>query len=200
MGATGGRRLACVRPGTWVAAAVIVAIAVLATLLGSVEFLGTAALFTFLVPLVAGTGAASGTADGWLTAYLSLAAAGAAAVAIRHRSREAAWTGAALGLAATWVRLAGVGVETPEAYTCRLPPCCSGSAVGPGGTNPGSGACDVLGPSLAAALVPSLVVTMHDLVSLRALLLALACGALVAMGAAWRLRGRSCPAPWPARP
>ena len=176
-------------PGTWVAAAVIVAIAVLATLLGSVEFLGTAALFTFLVPLVAGTEAASGTADGWLTAYLSLAAAGAAAVAIRHRSREAAWTGAALGLAATWVRLAGVGVETPEAYTLPL----AAVLLGFGGWSwrhePRLGSMRTLGPGLAAALVPSLVVTMHDPVSLRALLLALACGALVAMGAAWRLRG-----------
>ncbi|WP_395695379.1 SCO7613 C-terminal domain-containing membrane protein [Nocardioides sp.] len=175
-------------PWTWGIAAVVVAVAVTAVAAGSTTTTGPVSLVTCLLATPIGVTAASGDGDAWLTAYLTLTAAGAAALAIRSRSEAAAVVGAALGLAATWVRLAGSGVHTPEAYTLPLAAVLLAFGGWSWWRHHDLGSMRTLAPGLAVALVPSLAVTVRDPVSLRALLLALACAALVAVGAARRVR------------
>jgi hypothetical protein len=97
--------------------------------------------------------------------------------------RPLRWTGAALLTVATWVRLADLGVETPEAYT--LPAAGVLLAVGLHGLlrDPGTASTRLLGPGLGLGLVPSLLWALEDPVQLRSLLLGAACLALVVAGA-----------------
>jgi hypothetical protein len=104
---------------------------------------------------------------------------------IHQRRRVLAWPGGVLLAAATWVRLADLGVEAPEAYT--LPSAVALLLVGlyrlwrtPGSTSA------ALLPGLTLATVPSLLWVLADPVGPRAVLLGVACLGLVLAGAQLR--------------
>jgi hypothetical protein len=122
-----------------------------------------------------------------LALVLALCAVISAGTALRPGREEARWVAAALFLAATWVRLAASGVDTPEAYT--LPVTVLALAVGflHRRGHPTAPSWTAYGPGLSATLVPSLVATWADPHWLRPLLLG--CTALVVtlLGARRRL-------------
>jgi cell division protein FtsW (lipid II flippase) len=105
---------------------------------------------------------------------------------IVHESRRMlAWPGGLLLAAATWVRLADLGVDVVEAYT--LPSAMALVAVGAWRLRDGrSATMTTLAPGLALATVPSLLATVDDPYSVRALLLGAACVGLAVAGAALR--------------
>ncbi len=122
-----------------------------------------------------------------LAVHLTVAGALVTTSAVLHPSRrELAWLGGLLLATATWVRLADLGVHAVEAYT--LPSAVALTAVGVWRLrhDDRSATLRTLVPGLTLATVPSLLVALGDPVSLRALLLGLACLALVLVGA----RGR----------
>jgi hypothetical protein len=122
-----------------------------------------------------------------LAVHLTVAGALVTASSILHPSRRLlAWPGGLLLAAATWVRLLDLGVHVPEAYT--LPSAVALVVVGVWQLrrDPRSATLTLLAPGLALATVPSLVATLDDPYSLRALLLGLACLGLVVGGAALR--------------
>ncbi len=101
---------------------------------------------------------------------------------VHPQRRVLAWPGGALLAAATWVRLADLGVEAPEAYT--LPSAVVLILVGLHRLwrTPGAGTAAAL-PGLTLATVPSLLWVLADPVSPRAVLLGVACLGLVLAGA-----------------
>jgi acyl dehydratase len=118
-----------------------------------------------------------------LAVHLTVAGVLVTASALLHPSRrELAWLGGLLLAAATWVRLADLGVHVVEAYT--LPSAVALVAVGVWRLHRDerSATLTVLAPGLTLATVPSLLVALGEPVSLRALLLGLACLALVLVG------------------
>ncbi|MBB6628436.1 hypothetical protein H5V45_14000 [Nocardioides sp. KIGAM211] len=122
--------------------------------------------------------------DTSLALHLTLAGALVTASALVHPSRRLlAWPGGLLLAAATWVRLADLGVDAPEAYT--LPTAVALVLVGLAHLRrePGSSTAVALAPGLVLATVPSLLwVLTGDPVTLRALLLGLGCLGLVLAG------------------
>jgi len=104
---------------------------------------------------------------------------------VHSERRVLAWPGGVLLAAATWVRLADLGVEAPEAYT--LPSALVLVLVGLHRLRrtPGT-ASAVLLPGLTLATLPSLLWVLTDPVGPRAILLGVACLGLVLVGA--RLR------------
>ncbi len=127
-------------------------------------------------------GAAPAEEPVWAAVYLTVAGAAASAMALLRRDRRGAgWLGGLLLAAASWVRLADLGVEAPEAYT--LPAALALVAVGLHHLRrPGTGTVAALSPGLALALVPSLLWAFAEPVALRSLLLGVACLALVVAG------------------
>jgi hypothetical protein len=134
--------------------------------------------------------AAVAAADDTLTSlalHLTLAGTLVTASALIHSDRRVlGWPGGALLAAATWVRLADLGVDTPEAYT--LPSAAALLILGVvrlsrDETTPTAQA---LGPGLVLATVPSLLWVLVEPVSVRAALLGAGCLTLVLIGA--RLR------------
>jgi hypothetical protein len=116
--------------------------------------------------------------------HLTVAGALVTATALLHPSRRPlGWLGGALLAAATWVRLAQIGVEAPEAYT--LPSAAALVLVGLHRLrrDPAVPTLTALAPGLVLATVPSLLwVLAGDVVSVRALLLGLGCLLLVLAG------------------
>jgi cell division protein FtsW (lipid II flippase) len=122
-----------------------------------------------------------------LAVHLTLAGVIVTASSLVHPSRRLlAWPGGLLLAAATWVRLADLGVHVPEAYT--LPSALVLTAVGAWRLrrDDRSATLTVLLPGLTLATLPSLVAMLHDPYSLRALLLGTACVGLALGGAAAR--------------
>lgn len=123
-----------------------------------------------------------------LAIHLTVAGALVTATAVVHQSRrDFAWLGGFLLALATWVRLADLGVETPEAYT--LPTAVALVLVGLDRMrrDPTASTSMAVAPGLALATVPSLLwVVATDPVSLRAALLGVACLALVLAGTVLR--------------
>jgi cell division protein FtsW (lipid II flippase) len=122
-----------------------------------------------------------------LAVHLTIAGVMVSALSIVHPTRRPlAWPGGLLLAAATWVRLADLGVQTPEAYT--LPSAIALVAVGGWRLHrdDGSATLTVLAPGLALATVPSLLAMLDDPYSLRALLLGAACLVLLLGGAVLR--------------
>lgn len=118
-----------------------------------------------------------------LAVHLTVAGVLVGASALLHPSRrEVGWASGLLLVAATWVRLADLGVTAPEAYT--LPSAAALLAVGlhrlSRDTEASTGL--ALAPGLVLATVPSLVWTLADPLSWRAVLLGAACLALVLLG------------------
>ena len=132
---------------------------------------------------VAGSVAAGGVLlETWLAVYLTLGGVVAAGSALVNASRRRlAHVGLGFFAAAHWVRLHDVGVDTVEAYTLPLAVVllvigCVSLVVRT------DSSVRALGPGLALALVPTLMIVLAEPVGLRAILLGLACLVLVAIG------------------
>ena len=122
-----------------------------------------------------------------LAVHLTLAGALVTTTSLLHRDhRSLAWPGGLLLAAATWVRLYDVGVQAPEAYT--LPAAVALVLVGVHRLHRDSDAdtTSTLLPGLALATVPTLLWTLVDPVSPRAVLLGAGCLVLLLGGAALR--------------
>ena len=104
---------------------------------------------------------------------------------VHHDRRILAWPGGALLAAATWVRLADLGVEAPEAYTLPSAGVLILVALHRLWRVPGTSTA-VLLPGLSLATVPSLLWVLVDPVGPRAVLLGVACLGLVLAGAQLR--------------
>ena len=137
---------------------------------------------------VASAGVLAAPEQAWsLAVHLSVAGALVAGVGLVHARRELGAVGGVLLAAATWVRLADLGVGTPEAYTLPSAVVLVLLGLHTLHRHPGVPTAQVLMPGLVLGTVPSLLVVLAtDPVSLRAALLGLACLALVVGGA--RLR------------
>ncbi len=190
---TGGRWAAVEDPWTGLVGLVVVAVVVLgrgrlpvrtgqAPGLAAVELTGA---LTMLALGIAGTqGAAYAERADWTAVYLTVAGTAASILALLRDDRRAVgWLGGLLLAGATWVRLAEVGVTAPEPYT--LPSATALLAVGwlHLRRHPDSSTHRALGAGLGLALVPSLLWVLEDPLTLRALLLGLACLGLVVAGA-----------------
>lgn len=126
---------------------------------------------------------AAHSTSGPLAVHLTVAGVLVSGSALAHPSRRLlGWPGGALLAAASWVRLADVGVEAPEAYT--LPSAVALLLVGLDRLRRDRNASSLahLTPGLTLATVPSLLWVLVDPVSLRAALLGLACVVLVLGG------------------
>ncbi|MFE3288699.1 SCO7613 C-terminal domain-containing membrane protein, partial [Streptomyces sp. NPDC059233] len=124
---------------------------------------------------------------GNLALVLALLGVVCAGAAVRPERRVPGWA-AALFVAATWVRLAEVGVTAPEAY--GLPVTIPALAVGVlrRRRDPASSSWTAYGPGLSATLLPSLVAAWADPEWLRPLLLGSAALAVTLTGARRRLQ------------
>jgi hypothetical protein len=121
--------------------------------------------------------------------HLTLAGALVTASALLHTSRRGiAWVGGLLLAAATWVRLADLGVQAPEAYT--LPTATVLVLLGLHrmlrDPDPDAESVPALLAGLSLATVPSLLWVLVDPVSVRATLLGLACLVILLAGTALR--------------
>ena len=140
----------------------------------------------WLAALVASAGAVPAADDvpTALALHLTLAGALVTASSLVHPARRAlGWAGGLLLAVATWVRLADLGVDEPEAYT--LPSAVALVLVGWWHLwrHPTSSTRVALGPGLVLATAPSLlVVLVEGPVSLRAALLGIGCLAMVLGG------------------
>jgi len=118
----------------------------------------------------------------WLAVYLTLGGVLVTASALIHPSRrELSWFGLVLFTLAQWVRLEQLGVDEVEAYT--LPLAVVLLVVGlVAMLRTDISSHKALGAGLGLALVPTMLQVLIDPVSLRALLLGLACLVLVGVG------------------
>ncbi len=124
----------------------------------------------------------------WLAVYLTVAGTVATVAALTRPDRRwLGWLGGVLLAGATWARLGDVGVTTPEAYT--LPAAVALLVTGWWHTRRDLTASTLAawGPGMALALTPSLLWSLADPLSWRALILGAACLALVLVGAGQRL-------------
>jgi hypothetical protein len=122
-----------------------------------------------------------------LAVHLTVAGALVTASALVHHTRRfLAWPGGVLLALATWVRLSELGVTVPEAYTLPSALVLTGVGIWRLRHEDEGATMRLLGPGLSLATVPSLVAVLDDPASLRALLLGVACLALVLAGAALR--------------
>ncbi|KRA37986.1 hypothetical protein ASD81_04705 [Nocardioides sp. Root614] len=169
----------------WIAIPVLLAVGVLALALPRPEIelpAVMAAVVTFPVSLAETT-----DAGGYTALWLTVAGFLFCATALIHESRRfGAWIGAALLLLATWVRLADLDVEAPEAYTLPLALALIGFGLWRMQKAATVGTAEALLPGLLLGTVPSLLWVLNDPVSIRALLLGGACLALTLAGAALR--------------
>ncbi len=118
-----------------------------------------------------------------LAVHLTVAGVLVTGSSLIHASRRIlAWPGGLLLAAATWVRLAELGVHAPEAYT--LPAALVLTAVGGWRLlrDDTTATLRLLAPGLTLATVPSLLVALDDPISGRALLLGSACLVIVLSG------------------
>lgn len=143
-----------------------------------------------VVAAVVSAGAIAAASDTELALAVHLTVAGVLVTTsslVNPDRRELAWPGGLLLAAATWVRLAELGVHTPEAYT--LPSALVLCAVGAWRLRRDETAATLttLAPGLMLATVPSLLRMLDQPYSLRALLLGAACLGLVLAGVRLRL-------------
>ncbi len=119
-----------------------------------------------------------------LAIHLTVAGALVTATSVVHRDRRLlAIPGGLLLAAATWVRLADLGVHAPEAYTLPLASVLLAVGLDRVRRDAGAPTSVALLPGLVLGTVPSLLWALGDPVSLRALLLGTACLVLVLVGA-----------------
>lgn len=169
----------------WCAVVVMAVVGVLAIAVPRIEIEVAATLATILSAPASVAAATDQSVS--LALHLTLAGALLTASSLVHRDRRVlAVPGGLLLAAATWVRLADLGVTAPEAYT--LPTALVLLAVGLDRMRRDDAVptAVVLTPGLLLATVPSLLWALGDPISLRALLLGAACLVLVLGGAAAR--------------
>ncbi len=117
-----------------------------------------------------------------LAVHLTVAGVLVTLSSLVHRNRRVlAWPGGALLAAATWVRLADLGIEAPEAYTLPSAAVLVLVALHRLWRTPGSSTAALL-PGLTLGTVPSLLWVLADPASPRAALLGAACLGLVLSG------------------
>ena len=175
------------RPGEWAAAVSIVVVSVLALLRPDPGVEGGAAIGVVGVSVAGVLAAPAELAPTWVSVYLTLAGAATCVQALlREDRRQLGWVGGLLLAAASWTRLADVGVRDPEPYT--LPPAVALLVLGVVQLlrHAEEDSMKALGPGLGLALTPSLLWVLDDPTTLRTLVLGLACLALVVSGS--RLR------------
>lgn len=140
------------------------------------------------LPLLALGADAADRPASWAAVHLTVLGVVAVALSLlRPDRRPVAALGAVLLAAATWLRLADLGVSEPEPYT--LPSALALTAVGlwQMRRRPELSTRVALGPGLTLALLPSLLWVLADEdTDLRVLLLGLACLGLVLVGAVLR--------------
>jgi hypothetical protein len=159
---------------------ILVMVGFLAISMPRVELEASAAL-SGLVAALASVGAASDQPTA-LAVHLTVAGALVTLSSLVHQERRVlAWPGGALLAAATWVRLADLGVEAPEPYTLPSAVVLVLAALYRLQRMPEASTA-VLLPGLTLATVPSLLWVLADPVSLRAVLLGVMCLALVLAG------------------
>ncbi len=163
-------------------APVLVVLGLLAIVLARIELEVPAGIVALVV---ASAGYESvGGGQTWLALHLTLAGALVTTSALVHPSRrQLGWLGGLLLAAATWVRLADLGVHAPEAYT--LPSATALVLVGLARLyrDPESSTGYALVPGLSLATIPSLLwVLTQDPITLRAGLLGLGCLTLLLAG------------------
>jgi len=163
------------------AAPVLVLLGLLALVLTRPEVEASAAA-TGLVAAVAAIPLAADVSVS-LAVHLTLAGVLVTAGSILHPDRRVlAWPGGVLLAAATWVRLADLGVEAPEAYTLPSALVLVLAGLHRIHASDDAATAPTLGPGLALATVPSLLWVLADPVTSRALLLGLGCLALLLVG------------------
>lgn len=170
---------------TYRAVAVVLILGLAAVLRPQADLEISAALFGAIISGVAVFGLEGGA--GPLALLLTLGGALITISALLNPERRMlGWVGGGLLAAATWVRLADIGVGTPEAYT--LPSAIALLAVGGWqlSRNSATGTTRLLGPGLVLATLPSLLWSLSDPTSLRAVVLGVACLSLALGGAALR--------------
>ncbi|MET0525094.1 MAG: hypothetical protein ABWZ91_09845 [Nocardioides sp.] len=160
---------------------VLVAVGLLALALPRPEVEASA----WVTGLVAATVACLAAADPVTTTAIHLTLAGGLVVAsslVHPHRRALGWAGGLLLAAATWVRLADLGVEAPEAYT--LPSALALLVVGLDRLrrDPEAATATALTPGLLLATVPSLLWCLDDPVSGRAAWLGVGCVGLLLAG------------------
>jgi hypothetical protein len=171
--------------GEWRGLPVLVVVGLLAIALPEPETEVGAALAALIAAAAATT--ASGDPLTWLALQLTVAGTLVTASALIHADRRVlGWPGGVLLAAATWVRLADLGVQAPEAYT--LPSAAALLVLGVVRLrrHDSTPTARALGPGLLLATVPSLLWVLVEPVSLRAVLLGAGCLALVLLGAQQR--------------
>ncbi|WP_460809312.1 SCO7613 C-terminal domain-containing membrane protein [Nocardioides salsibiostraticola] len=170
---------------TYRAVVVVLVLGLAAVLRPRADLEISAALFGAIISGVAVFGLEGGA--GPLALLLTLGGALITISALLNPERRMlGWVGGGLLAAATWVRLADIGVGTPEAYT--LPSAIALLAVGGWqlSRNPVTSTTRLLGPGLVLATLPSLLWSLSDPTSLRAVVLGVACLSLALGGAALR--------------
>lgn len=169
----------------WVAIPVLLAVGLLALARPRIEIeLPAVAVALITFPI---SGAETTDAGGYTALWLTVAGFVFCASALIHESRRfGAWIGAALLLLATWVRLADLEVEAPEAYTLPLAVALLAFGLWRMQKSDTVGTAEALLPGLLLGTIPSLLWVIGDPVSLRALLLGGVCLALTIAGASLR--------------
>jgi hypothetical protein len=165
----------------WRGLPVLAVAGLLAIVLAELEVEIGSALAAFVAAI--GAVAVAGDVSTSLALHLTVAGALITASSLIHADRRhLGWPGGALLAAATWVRLADIGVQAPEAYT--LP---SASALLILGIvrlrrDETTSTARALGPGLVLATVPSLLWVLVDPVTSRTVLLGSGCLVLVLIG------------------
>lgn len=123
----------------------------------------------------------------WAAGYLTVVGGFVVAAALLDPSRSrAGWLGGGLLAAASWLRLADLGVQTPEAYTVPSALALVGVGLLHLHRHPQAGTTSAMSAGLGLGLVPSLLWVIDDPLGPRAVVLGVTCLALVVLGA--RLR------------
>ncbi|WP_182380071.1 hypothetical protein [Nocardioides sp. WS12] len=169
----------------WVAIPVLLAVGLLALARPRLEIeLPALAVAVLTFPI---SGAETTDVGGYTALWLTVAGFLFCASALIHESRRlGAWIGGALLLLATWVRLADLDVEAPEAYTLPLALALLGFGLWRMQRSDEVGTAEALLPGLLLGTIPSLLWVLNDPLSIRALILGGACLALTLTGAALR--------------
>lgn len=167
------------------APAILVAIGLWA-ILRATWWVEVAVLLTALTSVASALAVPGGADQTWLAADLTVAGVLVTLSALIHPSRRLlGWLGLSLLTLAQWVRMEELGVSTVEAYT--LPLAVVLLAVGViRMRRTALSSTRALASGLILAITPSLILALVEPLSLRAVLVGVACGAAVGVGAVLR--------------